>query len=112
VLGRLNTRGTDDFRVGNELQAGLSGGWRAHERLTLLGQVNFSSHGSDVSADPSEAAHTGTRALFLTPGLSVGVARGLSVYGLYQARLWGDTDEATIVARDHLMVGTAYAFGR
>ena len=112
VLGRINTKGTDDYRVGNELQAGLSGGWQAHERLALLGQLNFAAHGSDVSAEPGEASHSGMRALFLTPGLSVGVAPGLSVYGFYQARVWGDTDEATIVARDHLMVGTVYAFGR
>jgi hypothetical protein len=111
VLARLNTKGTDDYRVGNELQAGLASGWAAHERLTLLGQVNFAGHGKDVSAEASEASHSGMRALFVTPGLSVGVSHGLVVYGLYQARVWGHTDEATVVARDHVMVGTAYAFG-
>lgn len=112
MQARFNTKGTDDYRLGNELQAGLSGGWTAHERVTLLGQVNFAAHGSDVSALASEAAHSGTRALFLTPGVSLGVARGLTVYGFYQARVWGNTDEATVVARDHLMVGTSYALGR
>lgn len=37
---------------------------------------------------------------------------GLSVYGLYQARVMGRSDEATVVARDHVVVGTSYSFGR
>ena len=111
VLAKVNTPGTDDYRVGHELQAGLAGGWAPLARVTLLGQVNFAAHGSDVSADPSEAAHSAQRALFLTPGLSVGVAHGVSVYGLYQWRAWGDTDEATVVAKDHVLIGTSFSLG-
>ena len=112
VLGRLNGKGTDDYQVGDELQAGLSSGWAPVDRVSLLGQVNFSAHGSDVSADATEAAHSGMRSLFLTPGASVRVAPGLSLYALYQVRVLGRMDEATVVARDHLLVGTSYALGR
>lgn len=112
VLARINTKGTDDFRVGNELQAGIASGWAPIPRIALLGQVNFSGHGSDVSADPTEAAHTGTRALYLTPGVSANVANGLSVYALYQTRVWGRSDEATVVARDHILIGTSFAIVR
>lgn len=112
VLAKFNTRGTDDFRVGNELQIGLAGGWAPIPRLTLLGQVNYSGHGSDVSADPSEAAHTGMRSLYLTPGVSVNLASGVSLYGLYQARVWGQSDEATVVAKSHALIGTSFAIIR
>ena len=33
------------------------------DRVTLLAQANYSKHGSDVSAEVSEAAHAGMRSL-------------------------------------------------
>ena len=112
VLARWNTKGTDDFKAGDELQAGLSTGWLLNDRITLLGQLNYSGHGSDVSAEASEHAHSGMKSLYGTPGISVRVAPALSVYGLYQARLWGQSDEATVVATNHFLVGTSVSLGR
>ena len=112
ILARWNGSGTDDFRVGNEVQAGLSGGFAPMNRLTLLAQVNYSGHLSDVSADASEAAHSGMKSLYVTPGLSVRVSPAVSVYGLYQMRAWGKSDEATVVATDHFLFGTTYSIGR
>ena len=112
VLGRINTRGTDDFQVGDVIQAGLSGGHAPVEWLTLLMQVNFSAHGSDKSGEAGEAAHSGMRALYWTPGLSVRIAPALSVYGLFQARVWGHTDDANVVGKSHFLVGTSYTLGR
>ena len=112
VLARWNTKGTDDFKLGNEVQLALSGGYAPTEWLTLFGQANFSGHGSEVSAEESEVAHSGMRALYLTPGVTARVARGVSLYGLYQARVWGQTDEATVVGKSHFMFGTTYSFGR
>lgn len=112
VLARFTRRGTDDYRVGNEVQMGLASGWSPVSRVTLLGQVNFAAHGSDTAAEPGEAGHTGIRSLFLTPGMSVQALPGLSVYALYQARVVGHTDEATVVANDHFVVGTSYSLGR
>jgi len=111
VQARRNGRGTDDYRVGDEFLAGLSGGYRPVEWLTLLGQVNFSAHGSDESAEAGEAAHSGVRSLYLTPGVSVRVSPTLSLYGLYQARAWGETDEANVVGQDHFLFGTTYTLG-
>jgi hypothetical protein len=111
VLGRINTRGTDDYEVGDELQAGLTGGYAPWERVTLLMQVNYSAHGSDVSGEAAEAAHSGMRALYLTPGASLNIAHGLSLYGLFQARVWGHTDDANVVGKSHLLIGTTYSLG-
>lgn len=111
VLAKWTGKGTDDFKVGNEVQAGASGGYTPKPWITLLGQVNFSAHGSDVSADPGEAAHTGMRALYLTPGVSVRLSPAMIVYGIFQARVWGETDEATIVGKNHFLIGTTYSLG-
>jgi hypothetical protein len=111
ILGRMNTRGTDDFEAGDELQAGLTGGFAPVERVTLLMQVNYSAHGDDLSADASEAAHSAMSALYLTPGVSVRVAQGLSLYGLFQARVWGHTSDANVVGKSHVLVGTTYSLG-
>lgn len=112
VLARWNTKGTDDYQVGDEVQAGLSSGWSPVERVTLLAQLNYSAHGSDVSAEVSEAAHSGMRSLYATPGVIVSVTPTLSVYGLYQARVWGDSDEPTIVATNHFLAGATFSLGR
>jgi hypothetical protein len=111
VLARWTGKGTDGFEVGDELQAGMSGGYMAKPWLTLIGQVNFSAHGSDVSADPGETAHSAMRALYLTPGVSMRVSPAMILYGIYQARVWGQTDEATILGKSHFMIGTTYSLG-
>jgi len=111
VQARRNGRGTDDYRVGDEFLAGLSGGYRPVEWLTLLGQVNFSAHGSDESAEEGEAAHSGVRTLYLTPGASVRLSPTMSLFGLYQARVWGETDEANVVGANHFLFGTTYTLG-
>ena len=112
VLARWTTKGTDDFQLGNEVQVALSGGIVPREWLTIFGQANLSAHGSEVSAEASEVAHSGMRALYLTPGVTARVARGVSLYGLYQVRAWGETDEATVVGKSHFMFGTTYSFGQ
>ncbi len=106
VLARWNSKGTDDYRVGNEVQAGLSAGYAPLAWLTLLAQVNYSGHASDVSADAAEAAHSGMKSLYLTPGATVRVSPVLSLYGLFQTRAWGKSDEPTVVATNHFLFGT------
>jgi len=113
LLARFNTKGTDDYRVGNEVQVGLSGGWSPVERVTVLGQVNFAAHRPDVAAEPgNEAIHSAMRWLFLTPGLKVHLLPSLAAYALYQARVLGRSNEATVVARDHFLVGASFSLGR
>jgi hypothetical protein len=111
VMARFNQKGTDDFEVGDEVQAGISGGWAPRERFTLLAQVNYSGHGDDISADPNEAAHSGMQSLYFTPGGTFRISPALSVYGLYQVRMWGKSKEPTVVATNHFLFGTTYSLG-
>ena len=45
------------------------------------------------------------------PGFSVRVSPALALYGHYQARAWGKSDEATVVATNHFLVGTTLSLG-
>ena len=111
VLMRWTGKGTDGFKIGDELQAGLSGGYAPLGWMTLLAQVNYSGHASDASADADEAAHTGMKSLYVTPGVTLRVSPALAIYGLYQMRAWGKSDEATVVATNHFLFGSTYSIG-
>jgi hypothetical protein len=111
VLAKWTGKGTDDYEVGDEVQAGVSGGYTPMSWITLLGQVNFSAHGADVSHEEGEVAHSAMQALYLTPGVSVRVAPAMILYGIYQARVWGHTDEATVIGNSHFLIGTTYTLG-
>ena len=111
VLAKWTGKGTDDFEVGDEVQAGVSGGYTPKPWLTLLGQVNFSYHGRDISAEEGEAAHTAMRALYLTPGVSVRVSPAMIVYGIYQQRVYAHSEEPTVIGSNHFLIGTTYSLG-
>jgi hypothetical protein len=51
------------------------------------------------------------QSLYLTPGATFHVSPALSVYGLYQTRLWGKSEEPTVVATNHFLFGTTYSIG-
>lgn len=113
VLQRFTTKGTDDYRVGDEFQAGLSTGMRVGSWVTLLAQSNYGSHESDVPGilEDEEAPHSGGRAIFVSPGVRLDL-RGVALYALYQRRVWQHSDEPSLVAPYHLLVGTTYSLGR
>jgi hypothetical protein len=109
VRGRWNGKGTDDYRAGDEFEAGLAAGYSPLAWLTLFGQLNYSDHGAGVAAHGGEPAHSATRSLYATPGLSVRAGPRLSVYALVQSRVWGETDDANVVASRHFLFGTTLA---
>ena len=109
VQQRWMGKGTDDYRVGDELHAGVATGLALHDRVTLLAQLNYAKHGADVSADATEASHSAIEAFFVTPGVRVELGAGLSAYGMLQLRAWTKSEEATVVAPRHLMLGLTWA---
>ena len=111
VLAKWTGKGTDDFEVGDEVQAGVSGGYSPKSWITLLGQVNFSAHGRDISAEEGEAAHTAMQALYLTPGVSLRVSPAMIVYGIYQQRVYAHSEEPTVIGNSHFLIGTTYSLG-
>src|SRR5438093_805057 len=47
IEGRFNGRGTDDYRVGDELQVSVGGTYPVGERIDLLSQLNLRVRGKD-----------------------------------------------------------------
>jgi len=111
VIAKWTGKGTDDFEVGDEIQAGISSGYTPKSWITLLAQVNYSGHGRDISADQAEAAHTGMQALYLTPGASIRLSPALLLYGIYQQRVWAHSEEPTVIGANHFVIGTTYSLG-
>ena len=97
--------------MGDELQAGLSGGYSPSSWITLIAQVNFSAHGRDVSADETEAAHTTMQALYLSPGVTLRLSQAVILYGIYQQRVYAHSEEPTVIGNNHFPIGTTYSLG-
>jgi hypothetical protein len=117
LLRRWNGRGTDDYRVGDELQLNLSTGYVVKPWLTLTALANYSNHAGDswtppTASDPyREPSHSGGQALFLTPGANVSLANGVTLYGVWQNRVWGHTESPMSVARHYFLIGTSLTLG-
>lgn len=109
VAGRINGRGTDDYRMGNEVAVHLAGGWALAPAVTLLGQVNTRFRGRDEAGrTDTEPANTGGTAIYASPGIRLR-SGAMAVYGYYQARLHEQVNGIQITAPSHLMFGVNYA---
>ena len=109
VLGKINTRGTDDFKVGSELQAGIAGGYAPIPRVSAQ-QVNFGGHAVTSAPTPPKPPTPGS-ARRSHPGRERQRGR---VASRLRASLgaWGRERYATIVANDHILIGTSFAIVR
>jgi len=111
VIAKWTGKGTDDFKVGDEVQAGLSGGYSPRPWITFVAQVNLSAHGRDVSADETEAAHTAMQSLYLSPGMTLRLSQAMILYGIYQQRVYAHSEEPTVIGNNHFLIGTTYSLG-
>lgn len=111
AIAKWTGKGTDGFKVGDQLEAGLSGGYSPRSWITLIAQVNFSAHGRDVSADETEAAHTAMQSLYLSPGVTLRLSQAMIVYGIYQQRVYAHSEEPTVIGNNHFLIGTTYSLG-
>jgi hypothetical protein len=113
VSTRLNGRGSEDYRMGNEWLASLGGGYALTRQLQLLAQLNASAHSRDEIGNTDATPHnTGSTALFASPGLRVEIVPGMSAFAYYQFRLVEHTNGPQLVAPYHVIFGMGYALGR
>ncbi len=111
--GRLNGRGTDEYRVGNELQVSGGGTYPLGETIELLGQINMRVRGRDeVGHTDALRDNTGGTWLYASPGLRVRAGPLLGLYGYVQLPIYQRVDGIQLVSPYHLLVGTTYALGR
>jgi hypothetical protein len=113
VLGRLNGRGTDEYRLGNELQLSAGSSYPIGGPLTLLAQVNVRLRGrDDPGSTDALAANTGGTWVFLSPGLSLAAEGGASVYGYVQLPVYQRVNRIQIVAPWMLFTGVSFPLPR
>jgi hypothetical protein len=112
ALARYNGRGTEDYRVGNDVHASLSTSYAVWHSLAVLGQLNAIVHGHDeVGNTDAEAHHTGGTSLYATPGLRVELPAGAAIYGYWQMRVYERTNGPQLVAPSHLILGANFGLG-
>lgn len=103
---RVNGRGTDRYRSGNEWQVDLGTAYPLVHSLRVLAQVNASGHQRDQVGDTGAVPHhTGGTTVFASPGLQARLLPGVSAFGYYQFRLWQHTNGPQLVSPYHLVLG-------
>ena len=112
AMGRRNGRGTDDYRIGNELQVNAGGFYPLTRTVQVLGQLNARLRGKDdPGATDALRDNTGGTWLYATPGLRVVTGPTLSLYGYAQIPVYQHVNRIQLVAPYHLMVGTTVTLG-
>jgi hypothetical protein len=107
---RWNGKGTEDYRMGNEAQATLAGGWAPTSPLRLLMQVTWRHHeGDEPGASGDEAHTTAGTSVYVTPGLRGQVTSQIAAFGYWQFRAYEHTDGPQLVAPHHLSFGLSYS---
>jgi hypothetical protein len=113
VLGRVNGRGTEEYRLGNELQVNLGGSYPLTPALQILAQVNGRFRGMD---DPGRTDalrdNTGGTWIYGSPGLRVQIAPAIAAYGYVQLPVYERVNRIQLVAPSHWVFGTTYSLGR
>ena len=108
VVGRWNGSGTEDYRVGNEVQAHLSGEYPLTSALGLLVQGNWRSKQKDeVGSSGEEDENTGGSWVYATPGLSLQVGGQARIYGLVQIPVYQRVNGIQLVSDYNVYVGAS-----
>lgn len=112
LLGRRNSHGTDDYRIGNELQVNAGGFYPMTRVVHVLGQINARVRGKDdPGATDALRDNTGGTWIYATPGLRWVTSPTLSVYGYAQIPVYQHVNRIQLVAPYHLLIGTTFALG-
>jgi len=109
---RYSGRGTEDYRVGNEVQLSLDSGYPVFRSVRLIGQLSATSHGRDDPGSSGAAPHhSGGQSVLATPGLRIQWTPLLASYGYFQFRVYERSNGPQVVAPLQLMFGTTCELG-
>jgi hypothetical protein len=106
VTGRLNGRGTEEYRIGSQVQLHLASEVPVGRVFALLGQANFRiREKDDVGASGQEEDDTGGSWLYLSPGVRVSTGTRASIYGLVQVPVYQRVNGIQLVSDVNLYFG-------
>lgn len=110
VTARINGKGTDEYRSGNEWQAQVTTAYPLTRALRLIAQVNGIARGrDDVGNTDAEPHSTGGLAVLGSPGLQAEILPGVNAFGYMQFRILQHTNGPQLVSPSRLSFGLAYA---
>lgn len=99
----------DDYAPGTQLSADLGIARRTGEKLSLLLQLNAVLRQRDRGTQ-AEPANSGSRSLFVSPGLGYDISDAVRVYGFWQVPLHQSVNGVQLTARRALTVGVTTRF--
>ena len=109
--GRINGRGTSDYRRGHEIQLNTGTEYPLTQSVHLLGQLNGRmTSKDDVGATDENRDLTGGRYLYLSPGLRVAMSHGTSIYGFVQLPIYQHVNGIQLTSKANYVAGIRKSF--
>jgi hypothetical protein len=106
---QVAVRQHEGFAPGGQLTADLGYARRMNDQFALLLQLNAVAKQRD-RGDNAEPADSGSRSLFLSPGISWGLGETMRVYAFFQQPLYQRVNGVQLTARHAITVGLATRF--
>jgi hypothetical protein len=109
--GRLNGRGTHDYRRGHEVQLNAGTEYPLTTTIHLLGQINGRMTGKDEVGQTNENRDlTGGRYLYLSPGLRLLLGDKTSIYAFVQVPVYQHVNGLQLTAKANYLAGIRKSF--
>ncbi len=99
----------DAFKPGNQLGADIGYRYGVNDKLGALLQLNAVVKRRDSGAQ-AEPADSGSRSVFVSPGLSYAVASNMQVYGFYQHPVYQNVNGVQLTAKQAFVIGVSGRF--
>ncbi len=108
---RVNGRGPERYHLGDSWEAGVGLTYPVARRLGLLGQVNWRLRERDGAGDTREEVDkTGGEAVYLSPGLELGLTERLKLAALFQLPVYQRVNQIQLVSRWQALASVSYLF--
>ena len=108
---RGNGKGTDDYRLGEEIQVNAGGAYPLRPYLQLLLQVNGRYRGKDSPGETDEDVDfTGGTSLFVSPGLHFSVGERWGGYAYVQVPVYQHVNQEQLTASANWFTGVQARF--
>ena len=109
ITVRMNGRGKDDYRIGNEIIGSVGSLFELDLMLRLLVQLNVRSMGrSDVGTTGEERSNTGGTWVFLTPGIGSELFSNVNFFVYAQIPIYQNVNGVQQVAGLNVQAGISY----
>jgi hypothetical protein len=109
ITVRINGKGKDDYRIGNEIVGSLGSMIELDQRFRLLLQFNARSMGrSDVGTTGEESSNTGGTWVFLTPGIGSELFSNINLFVYVQIPLYQNVHGVQQVTGVNVQAGISY----